>query len=184
MQLRYAAWYVAFFAPPAFIPWICGSDDSMCLPVKSMAFVVMAPARAVSARTWSPMVGETIPALTASGASSLQAAKSAAVGTWPSAVRVAASETSETKRIRARAITTLYGMAMSYSFQERPKKRNQPGRPYRVVTRQEPASLDVELHEPPHPLPPPRGTLPRLCPPRRSAAPVKCPSGRSRRGTL
>src|SRR5439155_1105451 len=116
----------------------------MCLPVKSMEFVVMAPVRAVSARTWSPMVGETVPALTASGASSLQAAKSAAVGTWPSAVRVAASET---RRIRARAITTLYCTAMSYSFQERPKKRNKPGHPYRVVTRQEPASLDVELHE-------------------------------------
>src|SRR5438132_4420237 len=161
MQLRYAAWYVASFAPAAFIPWICGSDDSMTLPVTSGEFIVMAPSRARSARTWSPVVGEKVPALTAPGACSLQTAKSAAVGTWPSAVRVAASQTSETKRIRARAITTLYGMAMSYSFQERPKKRNQPGRSYRVVTRQEPASLDVELHEPPHPLPPPRGTLPR-----------------------
>src|SRR2546422_4005408 len=72
MQLRYAAWYVASFAPAAFIPWICGSDDSMTLLVKSMEFIVMAPTRAVSARTWSPMIGEAVPALTASGASSLR----------------------------------------------------------------------------------------------------------------
>src|SRR2546421_1848900 len=114
MQLRYAAWYVASFAPAAFIPWICGSDDSMTLLVKSMEFIVMAPTRAVSARTWSPMIGEAVPALTASGASSLQTAKSAAVGISPSAARVAASET---RRIRARALTTLYCIAMSYSFQ-------------------------------------------------------------------
>src|SRR3989441_10916513 len=93
MQLRYAAWYVAFFAPSAFIPWICGSDDSMTVPVTSMEFVVMAPARALSARTWSPVVGEALPVLTALGASSLQPTESAAVGTRPAAVPGTANET-------------------------------------------------------------------------------------------
>src|SRR3989454_9487112 len=148
MQLRYAAWYVASFAPAAFIPWICGTDDSMTLPVKSMEFIVMLPARALSARTWSPMIGEAVPALSASGASSLQAAKSATVGTSPSAVRVAAGET---RRVRARVTTTLDCRAMSYSFQEHPQKGNESRHPYRVVTRQEPASLVVELQEPRHP---------------------------------
>src|SRR5881296_795485 len=148
MQLRYAAWYVASFAPAAFIPWICGSDDSMTLPVKSMEFIVMLPARALLARTWSPTIGEAVPALIAAGASSLQAAKSATVGTSPSAVRVAASET---RRVRARVTATLDCRAMSYSFQEHPQKGNESRHPYRVVTRQEPASLVVELHEPRHP---------------------------------
>ena len=35
MQLRYAAWYVASFAPAAFMPWICGSADAIALPVKA-----------------------------------------------------------------------------------------------------------------------------------------------------
>src|SRR5207247_5530846 len=48
------------------------------------------------------MIGEADPALAASGASALQAAKSAAVGTSPWAVRVAASQT---RRVRAKAIT-------------------------------------------------------------------------------
>src|SRR2546426_8867229 len=150
MQLRYAAWYVASFAPAAFIQWICGSDDSMTLPVKSMEFIVMLPARALSARTWSPTIGEAVPALIAAGASSLQAAKSATVGTSPSAVRVAASET---RRVRARVTATLDCRAMSYSFQEHPQKGNKSRCPYRVVTRQEPASLVIELQEPRHPPP-------------------------------
>src|SRR5256885_14945588 len=90
MQLRYAAWYVASFAPAAFIPWICGSDDSMTLPVKSMEFIVMLPARALSARAWSPLIGEAGPALIASGASSLQAAEAATGGGPPSGPPAAA----------------------------------------------------------------------------------------------
>src|SRR2546427_12447680 len=86
MQLRYAAWYVAFFAPSAFIPWICGSDDSMTVPVTSMEFVVMAPARALSARARSPVVGGALPVLTAFGASSLRATETGAVGTRTLAV--------------------------------------------------------------------------------------------------
>src|SRR5438093_7897968 len=110
MQVRYAAWYVAFFAPYAFIPWVCGSDDSTTVRVRSMEFVVMAPARALSARTWSPVVGEALPVLTALGASSLQATESAAVGTCPSAVRVTASAT---RIVRARALATWPAMTMS-----------------------------------------------------------------------
>src|SRR2546425_8737119 len=90
MQLRYAAWYVASFAPAAFIPWICGSDDSMTLPVKSMEFIVMLPARALLARTWSPTIGEAVPALIDAGASSLQEAKSATGGNSPAAILLAA----------------------------------------------------------------------------------------------
>src|SRR5438132_6264208 len=120
----------------------------MSLPVKSMEFIVMLPARALSARTWSPMGGEAVPALIAWGASSLQAVKSATVGTSPSAVREAASET---RRVRARVTTTLSCRAMAYSFQEHPKKGNKSRHPYRVVTRQEAASLVIELQEPRHP---------------------------------
>src|SRR2546426_10841821 len=115
MQLRYAAWYVASFAPAAFIPWICGSDDSMTLPVKSMEFIVMLPARALLARTWSPTIGEAVPAFVAAGASSLQAAKAATGGTSPSAVRVAASET---RRGRGGGTAPLDCRGMSYSFPE------------------------------------------------------------------
>src|SRR5256886_112401 len=168
MQLRYAAWYVASFAPAAFIPWICGSDDSMTLPVKSMEFIVMLPARALLARAWSPTIGEAGPALIAAGASSLQAAKWARVGPSPSAVRVAASER---RRVRARVTATLDCRAMSYSFQEHPQKGNKSRRPYRVVTRQEPASLVVELHEPRHPPP----TSSRASPARLSAWSVRRP---------
>src|SRR5947199_8405613 len=92
MQLRYAAWYVASFAPAAFIPWICGSDDSMTLPVKSMEVIVMLPARALLARTWSPRVGEAVPALIDAGASSLQAAMAAPVGSSRCAALGAAGE--------------------------------------------------------------------------------------------
>src|SRR2546428_8493862 len=105
MQLRYAAWYVASFAPAAFIPWICGSDDSMTLLVKSMEFIVMAPTRAVSARTWSPMIGEAVPALTASGAFSVQTAHAVAGGILPAVARPAGNET---RRLRACALTTFY----------------------------------------------------------------------------
>src|SRR2546428_1242068 len=93
MQLRYAAWYVAFFAPSAFIPWICGSDDSMTVLVTSKEFVIMAPARALSARAWSPVVGEALSVLTALGASSLHPTESAAGGNRPPAGSVTASAT-------------------------------------------------------------------------------------------
>src|SRR3989441_5029703 len=93
MQLRYAAWYVASFAPAAFIPWICGSDDSMTLPVKSMEFIVMLPARALSARARAPMIGGGVPALVAPGASSLPAGESATEGAPPAAGRPGAGET-------------------------------------------------------------------------------------------
>src|SRR3989441_9595669 len=87
----------------------------MTLPVKSVTeCVVMAPARAFAARTWSPRIGVAVPALTASGACSLQEAK-AAVVTSASAARVAATET----RSMRRAILTLYGLRMSYSFNPR-----------------------------------------------------------------
>src|SRR5438046_9238781 len=85
----------------------------MTLPVKSVTqCVVRARARSFSALTWSPMIGVAGPALTASGACSLQEAK-AAVVTSASAARVAATET----RSMRRAILTLYGLRMSYSFQ-------------------------------------------------------------------
>src|SRR3989442_8000301 len=115
MQLRYAAWYVAFFAPSAFIPWICGSDDSMTVLVTSKEFVIMAPARALSARTWSPVVGEALPVFTALGASSLQPTESAAGGNRPSALRGAARETG---RGRGGALTTLPRMNTLHSFQK------------------------------------------------------------------
>src|SRR3989442_5593043 len=95
MQLRYAAWYVAFFAPSAFIPWICGSDDSMTVLVTSKEFVIMAPARALSARTWSPLVGEALPVFTAFGASSLHPTEAAAGGNRASGPCAAARPTRE-----------------------------------------------------------------------------------------
>src|SRR2546428_6450710 len=101
MQLRYAAWYVAFFAPSAFIPWICGSDDSMTVLVTSKEFVIMAPARALSARTLSPPGGEGLPVLTALGASSLHPTESAAGGDRPPAPGAAAPATRGRRR-RAR----------------------------------------------------------------------------------
>src|SRR2546429_5167514 len=53
----------------------------------------------------SRVVGDALPALTARGPSSLHAAKSAPVGTWPSTVRVTPNER---RRIRASPLTTLY----------------------------------------------------------------------------
>src|SRR5439155_4603925 len=73
---------------------------------------------------------------------------SATVGISPSVVCVVVSEM---RRVRVRVIAILDCRAMSYSFQEHPKKGNKSRHPYRVVTRQEPASLVVELHEPRHP---------------------------------
>ena len=90
--------------------WIGRLDDfarEVCYGVRRHG-----PARAFSARTWSPRIGVAVPALTASGACSLQEAK-AAVVTSASAARVAATET----RSMRRAILTLYGLRMSYSFQ-------------------------------------------------------------------
>src|SRR2546427_10473751 len=136
MQLRYAAWYVASFAPAAFIPWICGWADSMTLPVKSMQFIVVLPARALSARAWSPMIGEAVPSLIASGASSLQAAKSATVGASPSALRVAAGET---RRGRGSAPLQLYCRAHWESLRKHPQKRKQARDPHLLVTRQQAA---------------------------------------------
>src|SRR6516162_8412804 len=66
----------------------------MALPSPYGRANVLASARRLSARARSSVVGEAVPALTALGASSLQAAKSALVGTWPSAV-VATSETTK-----------------------------------------------------------------------------------------
>src|SRR5437773_12157073 len=98
-----------------------------------MEFMVELPERALLARTWSPRVGEAVPALIAAGASSLQAPKSATVGTSPSAVRVAASET---RRGRARVTATLDCRDMPYSFPDHPTRGNKSRHPYPVVTRQ------------------------------------------------
>src|SRR3989454_10202825 len=123
MQLRYAAWYVAFFAPSAFIPWICGSDDSTTVLVISMEFVVMAPARALSARTWSPVVGEALPVLAALGASSLHPTESAAGGNRPSAACGAASER---RRIKGGAPPNFPGTTMLHHFNNQDRSRVSP----------------------------------------------------------
>src|SRR5437667_12757283 len=68
--------------------WIGRLDDfarEVCYGVRRHG-----PARAFSARTWSPRVGVAVPALTAPGAGSLQEA-TAAVGPSASAARVRAA---------------------------------------------------------------------------------------------
>src|SRR5712691_24439 len=99
------------------MPWICGSGDSMTVPVRAMEPVGIATERARSARVWSPVVGVAILDLVVEGASWLHAAESAAVATSPAAALGAVSETS---RSRPRVTARSYCLVMSYSFRTTP----------------------------------------------------------------